>query len=881
MELPKEYDPTVIEPKWQERWEEAEQYRFDPDADGQVYVLDTPPPFTSGSLHIGHLLNHTWIDIAARYKRMRGYNVLLPQGFDCHGLPTELAVEEMVSKRDIVKFRSACVDWTSRCIDRMKEQFRKLGYSADWSREYRTMSPEYITKVQYSLLKFNELGLVYRKRHPVHYCWNCRTALAKAELGYKDEKGTLTYIRLKVDGSHLTIATTRPELMCACVAVMVHPNDRRYNKYVGKTARLPLYDRDVPIVADEDVDPKFGTGAVYVCTYGDEQDMAWQQKYSLPMIIAIDQNGLMKEAAGRYSGMSISECRKRIIADLNAMGAITRQDAIEHRVLVHSERSSCQKPVELIPIPQWFIRIKDRADDVIKAAKEMNWYPQYMFQRLVDWAELLDWDWVISRQRVFGTPIPFWYCGDCDNVIAPVVNDLPVNPATDKAPVDACPSCGSKNIKGSIDVCDCWVDSSITPLIASDWLGDGFDGLYPMSIRPQGYEIIRTWLFYTIYCCLVLTGKPPFRDVLVNGMVQGEDGKKMSKSMGNAIEPDEIIAEFGVDPIRQWAAGGTLGEDYPFELKEVVHSRRFLTKTWNIVRFCLSHDLDTTPYKPEPNVIDRWILSKLNRLIMEVTADLDGYEFKTIKKMRNFIWNELADNYIEMIKYRLYGDDPDAKAAAQHTLRSVVNTMLLMLAPFIPHFAEESYSHCSNSQGSIHLCKWPEADESLIDHEIEACGDSIRDATGAIRRYKAENGMPLNAELERVEIYAGDELIHGIDDIKGTACAKNIDIVKGAPEFEERIVDIEPKMGILGPLYRGKVSAIMEALKSDLPRAAEQAKAGAISIEVDGEAIELDAGSIEIKKEFISKGRAVDVLQVGDMVIAIAKPKRGRQAAMS
>ncbi len=874
MKLPKEYDPTVIEPKWQERWEEAEQYRFDPDADGQVYILDTPPPFTSGSLHMGHVLNHTWIDIAARYKRMRGYNVLLPQGFDCHGLPTELAVEEVISKRDVAKFRSACVDWTSRCIDKMKEQFRRLGYSADWSREYRTMSPEYITKVQYSLLKFNESGLVYRKRHPIHYCWNCRTALAKAELGYNDEKGTLTHIQLKVDKGHLTIATTRPELMCACVAVMVHPNDGRYDKYVGKTARLPLYDRNVPIIADEDVDPKFGTGAVYVCTYGDEQDITWQQKYSLPIIIAIDQNGLMKEVAGRYGGMGISECQKRIIADLTAMGVIKRQEAIEHRVLVHSERSSCQKPVELIPIPQWFIRIKDRADDVIKAAKEMNWYPQYMFQRLVDWGELLDWDWVISRQRVFGTPIPFWYCENCDNVIAPKFIDLPVNPVIDKAPVDACPSCGSKKIKGSIDVCDCWVDSSITPLIACDWLGDGFDKLYPTSIRPQGYEIIRTWLFYTIYRCLVLTGKPPFKDVLVNGMVQGEDGRKMSKSMGNAIEPDETIAEFGVDPIRQWAAGGTLGEDYSFELKEVVHSRRFLTKTWNIVRFCLSHDLDTTPYKPEPNVIDRWILSKLNRLIMEVTADLNGYEFKTIKKMRNFVWNELADNYIEMIKYRLYGDDPDAKVAAQHTLRTVINTMLLMLAPFIPHFAEEAHSHCSNSRGSIHLCKWPEADETLIDHDVEAYGDLIRDVTGAIRRYKAENGMPLNAEMERVEIYADDGLKHGIDDIKGTACAKNVDIVKGAPEFEERIVDIEPKMSILGPLYRERVGAIMEALKNNLPRVAEQAKAGTISIEVDGETIELDPESIEIKKEFISKGRAVDVLQVGDMVIAIAKPKR-------
>ncbi len=341
--------------------------------------------------------------------------------------------------------------------------------------------------------------------------------------------------------------------------------------------------------------------------------------------------------------------------------------------------------------------------------------------------------------------------------------------------------------------------------------------------------------------------------------------------MGNVIEPDEIIAEFGVDPIRQWAATASLGEDYPFEWKEVVYGKRFLTKMWNIVRFSIPHYSATTPKKL--SIIDQWMLSKLNRLVREVTADLDKYEFKTLQKIRDFAWSDLADNYIEMIKHRLYGDDPNAKIAAQHTLRTVINTMVLMLAPFIPHFAEEVHPYCSNSRGSIHLCKWPEADESLIDHDAEVCGDLIRDVTGAIRRYKAEQGMPLNAELERIEIYAGNGLEQGIDDIKGTTCAKNVDIVKGAPEFDERIVDIKPNMSVLGPLYRGKVGAIMEALKNDLPRVAEQVKAGTISIEVDGETIELDAGSIEIKKEFISKGRAVDVLQVGDVVIAITKPK--------
>jgi len=783
--LPKTYEPDKIEPKWQERWEKEGFYRFDFDVEGPVYVIDTPPPFTSGTLHMGHILNHTWIDIAARYKRMRGHNVLLPQGFDCHGLPTELQVEKLgISKEDRERFREACIDWTEKSIEKMKAQFKRLGYSADWSREYRTMSKDHITKVQLSLLKFNDLGLVYRKRHPIHYCCNCGTALAKAELGYIERDGILSYIRLCVDGidnGHITIATTRPELMCACVAVMVHPDDERYGNYVGKTARLPLYKREVPIIADENVEMTFGTGAVYVCTYGDEQDLVWQQKYSLPAIVAIDENGRMTEYAGKYKGMTIEECQKQIIEDLKSSGAITKQESITHRVLIHSERSGCQKPIEFIPMPQWFIKVKDKSKDVINAAEKMNWYPEYMFQRLTDWANSLDWDWVISRQRVFGTPMPFWYCEDCDEIIAPLQDGLPVNPAVDGAPIDACPKCNSKNIKGSLDVCDCWVDSSISPLMASNWLSDEFEKLYPTSIRPQGYEIIRTWLFYTIFRCLILTGEAPFKDVLVNGMVLGEDGKKMSKSLGNVVAPDEIIDEYGVDPVRQWAAIASLGEDYPFELKEIVHGKRFLTKMWNVVRFGMLH---RSGAPGELNIVDKWILSKLNRLVREVTADLDGHEFKTLQKIRSFAWNELADNYIEMTKYRLYGDDANAKNAARYTLSRVVETVLLLLAPFVPHFAEECYSCIGNS--SIHRCKWPEADESLIDDEAEKGGEVIKEVIGAIRRYKSEKGLPLNAELEKIKIYANahDEkwIKQGINDIKGTTWAKSVEVIRGAPE---------------------------------------------------------------------------------------------------
>jgi len=866
----KEYAPNAVEPKWQKRWDDDNLYYFDPKANGTKYVIDTPPPFTSGSLHMGHILNHTWIDIVARYKRMRGYNVLLPQGFDCHGLPTELQVERRgVSKEDREKFRDACVAWTEESITKMKSQFKRLGYSTDWSREYRTMSEDYVTKVQLSLLKFNELGLIYRRRHPIHYCWNCMTALAKAELGYLEQRGILSYIKLEVDGEDdLVIATTRPELMCACVAVMVHPGDGRFRRYVGGKARLPIYGREVPIIADEEVDMDFGTGAVYVCTYGDEQDLIWQQNYSLPVIHAIDKNGLMTDAAGKYQGLGIAECQVQIMKDLKNCGAIIKQEQITHRILIHAERSGCQRPVELILTPQWFIRVKDYTEEVVKAAKGMSWHPPYMLQRLIDWATSLDWDWVISRQRVFGTPIPFWYCSKCETMIAPTLGNLPVNPAIDDPPVRNCPNCGSKDILGSTDVCDCWVDSSISPLMASNWMGADFDELYPTSLRPQGYEIIRTWLFYTIFRCQILTGEAPFEDVLVNGMVQGPDGRKMSKSLRNVIEPEEVVSEYGIDPVRQWAATASLGEDYSFEFKEVLYGKRFLTKMWNIARFCIPHHSTKVPQKL--SIIDQWVLSKLNRLVREVTTDLDKYEFKTLQNIRDFAWNDLADNYIEMIKYRLYGDDVKAKESAQYTLSVVIDTILLLLSPFIPHFTEEVHS-CFGEK-SIHLCKWPEVDTSLIDDKVEMGGEQIKDVISALRRYKSENGMALNVEVKSIEIYAPDTswLTHSINDLKGATWARNVEVIEGNPHTEDRIVDIKPNMSVLGPIFKSKVEKAIEALKNT-PKIAEKIETGKIAIEIDGEVVEVTSKAVEIQKETLSGGKAVDLIQVGDMVLTISR----------
>ncbi|WP_297514694.1 valine--tRNA ligase, partial [Thermococcus sp.] len=521
--LPKNYDPNEIEPKWQKFWLDEKIYKYELDEKRPSYAIDTPPPFTSGTLHLGHVLSHTWIDIVARYKRMTGYNVLFPQGFDNHGLPTELKVEKEfgISKDEPEKFLQKCVEWTWQAIEAMRNQFIRIGYSADWDLEYHTMDDWYKAAVQKSLIEFYKKGLLYQAEHPVYWCPRCRTSLAKAEVGYVEEDGYLYYIKLPLaDGSgHVPIATTRPELMPACVAVFVHPEDERYKDVVGKKVKLPIFEREVPVLADEDVDPSFGTGAVYNCTYGDEQDVVWQKRYNLPVIIAINEDGTMNENAGPYAGLKTEEARKKIAEDLEKMGLLYKKEKIRHRVLRHTERSSCMAPIELLPKKQWFIKVKDFTDEIVKVAKEINWYPEDMFLRLKDWAESMDWDWVISRQRVFGTPIPFWVC-DNGEVILPDEKDLPVDPRFDKPPRKC--SDGSEP-KPVTDVLDCWVDSSITPLIITRWheaiKGDEeakrwFEHNFPTALRPQGTDIIRTWAFYTIFRTYMLTGQKPWKDIL-------------------------------------------------------------------------------------------------------------------------------------------------------------------------------------------------------------------------------------------------------------------------------------------------------------------------------------------------------------------------------
>ncbi|MEM0475965.1 MAG: class I tRNA ligase family protein, partial [Candidatus Norongarragalinales archaeon] len=552
-------DHAAIQEKWSAEWERLRVYEFNARSKKPVYSIDSPPPFTSGALHMGHMLSYAYFDFAARFKRMRGFEVFYPQGWDCQGFPTEVKVRAKHPQASREEFLAAAREFTEHNIAKMRSQMRAMGFSPDWRFEYKTMTDDYHRRVQYSLLKMFEDGLIYRAKHPVLWCPKCASAIAKAETEDVQRETRLNYVFFKITapspkakskkaeknnkefavGEKIAIATTRPEFLHACVAVAVHPEDARYASLVGAELEVPLFKQRVRVLADKDVDPAFGTGIVMICTFGDKQDVVWAYRLNLRVIEALDERGRLINA-GDFNGFKAKEAREKILQALRAAELLERDEPLAQSVKIHDR---CKSEVELLPSFQWFIKLKNAGEDVIRAAREMKWIPPFTLQYLIDWAQGLEWDWVISRQNVFGTPLPFWFCEKCGEIAPASEQQLPVDPARDRAPHGGkCVKCGGALV-GEKSVCDCWVDSSITPLAIARWPDDAefFKKIYPATLRPQGLEIIRTWAFYTIFRCLKLTGKPPFREILINGSVLGTDGKKMSKSAGNFEDPEVLL----------------------------------------------------------------------------------------------------------------------------------------------------------------------------------------------------------------------------------------------------------------------------------------------------------------------------------------------------
>jgi valyl-tRNA synthetase len=766
-----------------------------------VFAIDTPPPFTSGSLHIGRAYAFVLSDIAARYKRMQGFNILMPQGWDTQGLPTELAVQNRlkISPSNVHKFRTACQKWTTRMIEQMRQRMTRLGYMPDWSFEYRTMDETYHRKVQLALLNLYHKGRIYRAKHPVYWCPRCRTTLAQAELGYKQKEGFLAYLKFKTDKGFVEIATTRPELLHACVAVAIHPKDERYRHLKGRRLKIPIYNRTVPVITDEAVSMEFGTGIVMICTYGDEQDTRWVPKHELLTIEALNEDGRLVNS-GKYDGLTIEEARRVIIADLEKAGALSKIEKIRHNVLVHKERTACQTPIEFLPKTQWFIRITDLKEEITDLVRQIRWVPQFVQQRLIEWVQGLEWDWIFSRQRTFGTPVPFWYCQNCGHIIAPERQSLPVNPAMEKPPLSQCPNCHCQAIVGARDVCDCWVDSSITSLLIAGW-PNTLKG-YPVNLRQQGSDIIRTWAFYTIVQSYLQTGQIPFKTALVNGMILGPDGRAMSSSLGNIIDPLEVVEKYGADALRQALLTASIGSDFPFKWKDLEYAHGFMQKFWNTARFVQLHlrRLEAKPKKtPKLHIVDQWILTSLQQLIKNATLHMERYQYNlALQKLQSFVWHQFCDHYLELVKYRLY--NPPRKwmrKSAQYTLSYALWTLLRLYAPFAPHLTEEIFQklYSDHSLDTIHMAKWPVINKKLMNKEALETGELLKEVISTIRKLKSQRRLPLSAKTRHITIYCKendirDKLRKVRLDIKETGKIKRVAILKAKGKHVSNKFDI-------------------------------------------------------------------------------------------
>ena len=801
--LPKKYNFAEIERKWQQTWEELGIYHFDwNDTQHTPFTIDTPPPYPSGDFHMGNILNWTYFDILARYKRMRGHNVLFPQGWDCHGLSIEIQVEKEhnVRKRDVphIKFRKWCEQLIEKYIAIMKDAIVKLGCSIDWTTEYRTMNPDYWRRTQLSFILLHKKGYMYQGTHPVNWCPRCETAIADAEVDYEKRQGELHYIRFPVKGNreHLLVATSRPEFIPACVAVEVNPEDDRFKKYIGKKTNVPIVNRTVTIIGDEAVDPDFGTGVVQICTYGDKEDVKTVMKHKLPVITLLTENGRITENGSKYAGLTVNQARKAMVKDLVAAGLLEKTEKLIQEVGVCAR---CKSHVEILERKQWFMKTRELTDNVEKAANEVLWYPDYMKTRLIDWARSLDWDWVISRQRVFATPIPVWYCNDCSEPFLAEEDWVPIDPKLEKPRIDKCPKCGGNVFIPEIDVFDTWMDSSITCAVHAGWPDrKDWHRLFPADVHPSGIDIIRTWAYYLMVRHLALFNEKPYKSCLINGMVLGSDGRKMSKSLKNYVAAPEVLGKYGSDATRQWAAaGGATGSDIPFRWPDVEYGRRFLVKLWNVSKFAAKLLQGFVPNQTGTFVLqplDKWILSKLEKLTQKVTDAMEKCQFNiAMEEIRNFTWHIFCDCYVEAVKDRLYKPEThgeERKAAAQHTLYEVLYRVLQLLSPVTPHLTEEIYQAIfADFKGypSLQISPWPECTLSLADDQAEEQGNLIIAVIGEVRREKAEKRLPLNTQIKKLTVYAGNQKTAEIikeskDDIVGTCKVANLEVlaVKGS-----------------------------------------------------------------------------------------------------
>ncbi|MFA5176491.1 MAG: valine--tRNA ligase [Candidatus Nanoarchaeia archaeon] len=765
------YDFKASEKKWKEYWEKNKVYKFDINSKKPIYSIDTPPPYISGKMHIGHAFSYSQQDFIARYQRMSGKNVFYPFGTDDNGLPTERFVEKMNNVKSINMDRATFIEL---CLKTLKEttfgfiqDWKDIAMSADFNIYYSTIDKPTQKVSQKSFIDLFKQGDIYVQEFPTLWCVDCRTTVAQAELEDKHLESLFSTLKFKANGKDLLIATTRPELLPACVAVFVNPTDDRYKNLVGKKAKVPLFNFEVPIIADESASIEKGTGVLMVCSYGDKYDAQAITKHKLSPKIIFNQDGTLN--FGNYKGLKIREARKQILEDLKNANLITEQKPISHIVNVHDR---CGTEIELLPTKQWFIKILDKKKKLIEQGKKINWYPEFMFKRYENWVQGLEWDWSISRDRHFGIPIPVWECEKCKEIILPLEKELPIDPLQTKK---KCPKC-KQDAKGEEKVLDTWATSSLSPQIASSLVNNKVK--IPFSLRPQAHDIIRTWAFYTITKSFLHEKEIPWKDITISGYVT-MGGEKMSKSKGNIIDPRQVLDKYGTDALRFWAAGSKLGEDLDYQEKDLVTGQKLITKLWNASKFVEMHLQD---YKEKENKklekFDEWLLIKLNNLIKECTEEFESYSYsKPKQKLENFFWHIFCDNYLEIVKDRLYNPDKrgkESRLSAQYTLHKTLICLLKMLSPITPFITEEIYQETLKKKESIHLTSWPEYDKKN-DKKLEEQGDLVLEIINEVRQFKTKNNKSMKEPVIITIEKKNEKVIKEFyDDLKAVTSAKDI-----------------------------------------------------------------------------------------------------------
>ena len=808
-ELPKQYDPKQVENQIYEMWMENGCFKAEVDPDKKPYSIVMPPPNVTGQLHMGHALDSTLQDILTRYKRMQGYSALWLPGTDHAGIATQIKVEEELRTKEGLtrydlgreKFLERVWAWKEKYGSRIVEQQKKLGVSCDWSRSRFTMDEGCSKAVRETFCELYDKGLIYKGSRIINWCPHCVTALSDAEVEYVDKPGHLWYIRYPLsDGSgDIVVATTRPETMMGDTGVAVNPEDEKFKHLIGKTCILPIMNREIPIVGDEYCEIGFGTGAVKMNPAHDPNDFEVGLRHNLEVIRVLDDNGKVNENGGKYCGLDRYECRKAIVADLEAEGYLVKTEPYSHNV---GTCYRCHNDVEPIISAQWFVKMAPLAKEAIRVVKDgtIKFVPERFSKIYINWMENVH-DWCISRQLWWGHQIPAWYCDECGHIN--VSREDPTK----------CEKCGCTHLTRDEDVLDTWFSSALWPFSTLGWPDLNSEDLkywYPTTDMVTGYDIIFFWVARMVFSGMEQMKKEPFKTVFIHGLVRDDKGRKMSKSLGNGIDPLEMAEKFGADALRfNLITGNSPGNDMRFYVEKCEAMRNFANKIWNASRYVLMNLTIEEPGLPaldQLEIEDKWVLSKLNTLIREVTENMDAYELGVASaKVYDFIWDTYCDWYIELTKTRLYSENEQSKLAAQRVLVYVLDQILRLLHPFMPFITEEIWQAIPHEGKFIMASDWPVWRDELAFPQDEESMELIKDAITAIRARRAEMNVPANKRVnmtistQRQNVFtAGIPFFGRLAGAEGVTVSDTVD--EGAMEREGMVEVVTHAARIFIPL---------------------------------------------------------------------------------